>query len=128
MSLAITATHRAVRNQASITLADAGPDPSSIKLYTADGGTLLGTRTLDKPCGTINAEGRIALQGAAGVDLVAASGEVTWATWCDGSGTAIAAGAVTDEAGAGPFKIKGTLGTLVYEGGVVALSAAALLG
>ena len=128
MSLAIIIPHRAVRNQASIDAADAGAGPSSIKLYTADGGALLGTRTLDKPCGTINAEGRIALQSAAGVDLVAASGEVTWATWCDGSGTAIAAGAVTDEAGAGPFKIKGTLGTLVYEGGVVALSAAALLG
>ena len=128
MSLAITAAHRAVRNQASIDAADAGAGPSIIKLYTADGGALLGTRTLAKPCGTINAEGRIALQGAAGVDLVAASGEVTWATWCDGSGTAIAAGAVTDEAGAGPFKIKGTSGTLVYEGGVVALDAAALLG
>ena len=128
MSLAIIIPHRAVRNQASIDAADAGAGPSSIKLYTADGGALLGTRTLAKPCGTINAEGRIALQGAAGVDLVAASGEVTWATWCDGSGTAIAAGAVTDEAGAGPFKLKGTSGTLVYEGGVVALDAAALLG
>ena len=127
-NLAIITEHRAARNAASIPLADAGPAPASIKLYTAEGGTLLGTRTLAKPCGTINVEGRIALQGAAGVDLVAASGEVTWATWCDGSGTAIAAGAVTDEAGAGPFKIKGTLGTLVYEGGVVALSAAALLG
>ena len=76
----------------------------------------------------ITAEGRIALQGASVQDLVAASGAVAWATWCDGSGAAIAAGAVTDEAGAGPFKLKGATGANVYEGGVVALDSTALLG
>ena len=127
-SLAIITEHRAARNAASIALADAGPGPASIKLYTAEGGTLLATRTLAKPCGVITAEGRIALQGAAVQDLVAASGAVAWATWCDGSGAPIAAGAVTDEAGAGPFKLRGATGTNVYEGGVVALDSTALLG
>lgn len=128
MSLAITTAHRAARNQASIDMADTGPAPSCIKLYTAEGGTLLGTRTLAKPCGTLTPEGRIALQGAAAQDLVAASGAAAWAAWCDGTGAPIAAGAVTDEAGAGPFKLLGATGTNVYEGGVVALDAATLLG
>lgn len=127
-SLAITTAHRAARNAASIAIADAGPGPSSVKLYTADGGTLLGVRTLAKPCGAITAEGRIALQGAAVQDLVVASGAVAWATWCDGSGAPVAAGAVTDEAGPGPFRLKGATGTNVYEGGVVALDSTALLG
>ncbi len=126
--LAIIPEHRAARNAASVALADAGPGNSCIKLYTAEGGTLLGTRTLAKPCGVITAEGRIALQGAAAQDLVAASGAVAWATWCDGSGAPIAGGAVTDEAGEGPFKLRGATGTNVYEGGVVALDSAALLG
>lgn len=128
MSLAITTAHRAARNQASIDMADDGPGPSSIKLYTAEGGTLLGTRTLAKPCGAITAEGRIALLGAGVQDLVVASGSATWATWCDGAGAPIAAGAVTDEAGAGPFRLEGATGTAVYEGGVVALNSTALLG
>ena len=123
-----TPSHRAARNAATIATADAGPGPSSIKLYTAEGGTLLGTRTLAKPCGAITAEGRIALLGAGVQDLVVASGTATWAEWCDGAGAPIAAGGVTDEAGAGPFKLKGATGTAVYEGGVVALDSTALLG
>ena len=128
MTLAISTAHRAARNQATIDHADAGPGPSSVKLYTAEGGTLLGVRHLAKPCGVINGAGRIVLQGAAAQDLVLVSGEATWATWCDGSDVAIAAGAVTDEAGAGPFKLKGTVGTMVYTGGAVTLDAGALLG
>lgn len=128
MSLAITATHRAVRNQASITLADTGPDPSSIKLYTTEGGTLLGTRTLAKPCGTINGAGRIVLQLSAAQEMVAADGIATWAEWCNGDGDPIAAGAVTDETGAGPWILEGAAGTQVYAGGVIGLSATALIG
>lgn len=126
--IAISTAHRAARNQASIDTADDGPGPSVIKLYAAEGGALLGVRTLAKPCGTINGAGRIVLQGAATQDLVSASGEATWATWCDGSGVVIAAGAVTDQTGAGPFRLAGSVGTMVYEGGVVTLDAAALLG
>ena len=57
MSLLISTAHRAARNQASITLADTGPNPSSIKLYSERNGTLMAVRTLAKPCGTITAEG-----------------------------------------------------------------------
>lgn len=123
----ITAAHRAARNQASIDLADVG-GPSSIKLYTEQGGTLLGVRTLAQPCGTITAEGRIQLMPAATNDLVGATGTPTWAEWCNGAGVAIAGGAVTDEAGAGPFRLKGSGTMIIYEGGVVALDLPSLLG
>ena len=124
----ITAAHRAARNAATIAIADAGAGNSSIKLYTAEGGTLLGTRTLAKPCGTINGAGRIVLQLSAAQEMIAADGIATWAEWCDGDGAPIATGAVTDETGAGPWVLEGTAGTQVYVGGVIGLSATALIG
>ena len=125
--IAVTVAHRAARNQASIDLAGVG-GASTIKLYTEQGGTLLAVRTLAEPCGTITAEGRIQLLPAAVNDLVAATGTPTWAEWCDGAGVAIAGGAVTDEAGAGPFRLEGTGTMIIYEGGVVTLASPALLG
>lgn len=124
----LTTAHRAARNAATIAAADAGAGNSSIKLYTAEGGTLLGTRTLAKPCGTINGAGRIVLQLSAAQEMVAADGTATWAEWCDGDGTPIATGTVTDETGAGPWVLEGTAGTQVYAGGVIGLSATALIG
>lgn len=124
----ITRDHRAARNQASIDLASAGAGASSIKLYDAQGGLLLAQRTLASPCGAITPEGRINLLPAASNDLVLATGAATWAEWCDGDGVPVAADTVTDEAGAGPFKLSGTTGTMIYAGGVVVLAAPALLG
>ena len=124
----ITTAHRAARNAATIATADTGAGNSSIKLYTAEGGTLLGTRTLAKPCGVINGAGRIVLQLSAAQEMVAADGTATWAEWCDGDGDPIATGAVTDETGAGPWVLEGAAGTQVYAGGVIGLSATALIG
>ncbi len=124
----ITPAHRAARNAATIATADAGSGNSSIKLYTAEGGTLLGTRTLAKPCGVVNGAGRIVLQLSAAQEMVAADGTATWAEWCNGDGDPIATGTVTDETGAGPWVLEGTAGTQVYAGGVIGLSATALIG
>jgi len=142
MSLINTQAHRAARNAATIALADAGPGNSSIKLYTAQGGTLLGTRTLAKPCGSVRpSDGRIVLATAETADVVMATGAATWATWCDGAGQAISAGRVTDTAGnitdgsgnvvphpdgMGTFVLGGTTGTNLYLGGLVLLYAALL--
>lgn len=125
----ISTAHRAARNAASIALADAGPAASAVRLYTAEDGALIGQRTLAKPCGVITGQGRIQLVPAAAADLVAATGKPTWATWCDGYGAVVAAGAVTAEDGDGPFKLSGTGpdGTL-YAGGIVQLVSPALLG
>ena len=117
MTLAISTAHRAARNQASITLAGAA---STLRFYTAEGGTLLATRTLANPAGTINAQGRIVLAASA-ADLVAETGSVGWVEWCDSAGAVMAAGTVTDQAGAGDFKLAGTAGTTVYQGGRVLL-------
>lgn len=122
----ISTAHRAARNQASIDLADASAGNSCLKLYAAPAGVLLGTRTLAKPCGTINAAGQIVLQVGASNDLIAADGTVTYAEWCDGAGVPIASGAVTDDAGAGPFKLQG--GTTVYAGGLILLATPAIWG
>ena len=117
MTISISTAHRAARNQASITLAGAA---STLRFYTAEGGTLLATRTLANPAGTINAQGRIVL-GASAADLVAETGSVGWAEWCDSAGAVMAAGTVTDQAGAGDFKLAGTAGTTIYQGGRVLL-------
>lgn len=139
MSLVNSQAHRAARNAASIALADAGAGNSTIRLYTALGGTLLGTRTLAKPCGTVRlSDGRILLESAESTDVVVATGAVTWAEWCDGGGDAISGGRVTDTAGnitdgtgaavphpdgVGTFVLGGSTGTLVYLGGLVLLNA-----
>lgn len=123
----VTTSHRAVRNQASIDLADVG-GASTIRLYTEQGGTLLAVRTLARPCGEITPEGRIQLITASVNDLVVATGTPTWAEWCNGNGIAIAGGNVTDEAGAGPFKLEGTGTMVIYQGGVIALASPSLLG
>ena len=76
-SLTNTQAHRAARNAASIALADTGAGVASIKLYSApSGGTLLAVRNLAKPCGSVNAAGRIALAQAVADDLVLLDGGV----------------------------------------------------
>ncbi len=127
--MTLSVVHRAARNQASIDLADQGVGSACIRLYDAEGGTLLAQRTLAKPCGTLTVDGRISLVLAAEPDLVVVSGIPAWGEWCDGDGAAIWGAAVTGADGAGPFKLAGTAPNLtIYEGGIVALATPALLG
>ena len=126
--MSISRDHRAARNQASINMADAGPAASAVKLYAAQGGTLLATHTLAKPCGAITVDGRIQLLPAATTELVTTTGAPTWGEWCNGYGVPIWGADVTDEAGTGPFKLAGTGSMILYAGGVVTLSTPALLG
>lgn len=128
MSITVTTAHRAARSAATVAQADAGVGSSSIKFYTSPGGTLLAMRGLSKPCGTIIADGRISLQPSGANDLVLTTGEPTWAEWCDGNGLMIASGAVTNEAGPGPFKLAGTESMIIYQGGLLLLALPALLG
>ena len=125
--LDISVLHRTRRNEASIALAGEGTGASKIRLLDAAGGTLLGVRTLADPCGAIvAATGRIQLAQATADDLVVASGSAGFAEWVNGDGVVIATGAVTDAAGAGPFKLTG--GTALYAGGILRLVEPALLG
>ena len=127
-TLEVTLDHRKARNQASITLADHGGGPATLKLYSERNGILMAVRTLAKPCGVLTTEGRISLQMAAVNDLALITGTPTWAEWCDGNGTKIAGAPVTDKDGAGPFKLSGAANGMVYEGGAILLKSPALLG
>ena len=139
--LSLTPAARAARNAALLSRADAGSSAAAtVALYSAAGGTLLGTRTLAKPCGNVNAAGRIELAADTAVtDLVLATGAATWATWVaadgvvlgegqvtDTTGFAGAVGAATDTGDIGPWVLAGTSGTQLYEGGIVALTSAVL--
>lgn len=139
-NLIATAALRAARNVASLALADTGAGTASIKLYTAESGTLLAVRALAKPCGALRElDGRIALAQASTDDLVLATGAATFATWCDAGGTPIASGTVTDADGKtgapgsatphpdgiGAFVLSATGGgTMLYAGGIVRLTTA----
>lgn len=134
--LTLTKDARAARNAGSIAQADAGTGNSAIKLYTAQGGTLLAVRQLDKPSGTVRpADGRIQLVIGPVNDVVAATGAATWGEWHAADGTVLATGMVTDQDGnvsdgvggltptgdVGPWVLQGTTGTQLYEGGLVLL-------
>ena len=119
---------RAARNQALVAIADAGAAPAQLRLYSAQGGDLLAVRKFAKPCGTITSAGRISLEPSEDNDTVLMTGEPTWAELHDGSGAFVLGGAVTNESGAGPFKLKGADTMLIYEGGLVLLALPALLG
>ncbi len=135
--LVLTLAGRAARNAASIARADEGLAPSTIRLYAAQGGALLAVRQLAKPSGTVReADGRIQLLPSSVNDLVLTTGAATWGEWCAGDGQALFVGPVTDEAGmvsdgagglvdtgdVGPWVLRGTAGTQLYEGGIVLLT------
>lgn len=137
MTQITTQAHRAARNAASIALADTGVVNASLKLYSAQGGTLRATRHLAKPCGEVRlADGRIQLEADESTDIVLSGGGVSWIEWCNGDGVALSAWHLTDTGGnftdaagdvvahpdgVGPFQLAGTTGTMVYVGGVINL-------
>ena len=134
--LTLSQAARAARNAATIVAADAGSGRSSIRLYAAQGGTLLAVRQLAKPCGAVRqADGRIQLATGDSVDLVLATGAATWGEWLAADGTVLATGQVTDAGGmvtsgagvvdtgdVGPWVLLGASGTQLYEGGLVLLA------
>lgn len=140
--LTLTQAGRAARNAGMLARADEGTGNSRIVLYAASGGDTLAVRQLAKPCGTVRVtDGRIELLAdTAATDLVQATGGATWGEWLSGDGVVLAAGQVTDEAGKatgvggalvdtggiGPWVLKGTSGTQLYEGGAVLLHSAVI--
>jgi len=123
------------RNAASIARADEG-GAASVRLYTEQNGTLLVRRFLDVPCGVVRAsDGRIELVTGSGHDLVVHTGSATWGEWVAGDGVVLYEGQVTDASGQqggpgsmvdtgdiGPWVLAGTQGTMLYAGGLVALT------
>lgn len=133
--MAIGPEHALAQLAASLVFADADPMPSSIFLYAdasaatgaAPSGTPLATITLAQPCGTL-AAGVLTLHPAdAAGSMVLSTGVALAAQWLRGDGLLIAAGTVTDLAGAGDFKIggaataPGATSPTLYAGGLVLL-------
>ena len=122
-----TTAAQAAANAHTITLADAGAGPSTLRLYTdadpvTQERTHLVTIVLAKPCGTI-VSGQIQLTQTDPLgDMVAATGVPTFAQWCDGDGTVIADCAVSNDAGDGDLKISTRQDGMIFEGGFVTLT------
>ena len=113
----ISQAHAVARLQATLAFADSGPDASRISLYDA-AEQLLVTLTLTKPCGQITEGGYLVLTQASGSgDMILASGQAAIGVWSTSDGNLIGRGLVTDEAGAGHFKLLGSTGTQLYAGG-----------
>lgn len=113
----ISAAHALARLQATLSFADSGPGASTIALYDA-AEQLLVTLTLTKPCGQITETGYLLLTQASGSgDMILTSGQAAIGVWATGDGRLIGRGLVTDEAGAGHFKLLGSTGTQLYAGG-----------
>lgn len=113
----ISAAHALARLQATASFADSGPAASTIALYdVAD--QLLVTITLTKPCGQITEAGYLVLTQASGSgDMILSSGQAAIGIWSTSDGKLVGRGLVTDEAGAGHFKLLGSTGPQLYAGG-----------
>lgn len=113
----ISAAHAVARLQATAAFADSGLEASRISLYDANE-QLLVTLTLTRPCGQITEGGFLLLTQANGNgDMILASGQAATGVWSTSDGMLIGRGLVTDEAGAGHFKLLGSTGTQLYAGG-----------
>lgn len=113
----ISAAHALARLQATRAFADSGTGPATIQLFDASE-QLLVTLTLTKPCGQITEGGTLLLtQANGGGDMILASGQAATGVWSTSDGKLIGCGQVTDEAGAGHFKLLGSTGTQLYAGG-----------
>ena len=115
----ISAAHALARLQATLAFADSGPASSTISLYDAAEQLLVTlTLTLTKPCGQITEPGHLLLtQANGGGDMILVSGQAASGIWSTSDGQLIGRGLVTDEAGAGHFKLLGSNGTQLYAGG-----------
>lgn len=123
--LTISTAHNNARLEASRDYADTGVANSRIRFYDASD-NLLVTMVLTKPCGTLVDNQLVLTQAALGGDQITTQGSATRAEWINGNGDLVGSGNATDEAGAGPFKIAGTSGTLLYAGAYALLGVTAL--
>ena len=123
--LTIPAAHNNVRLAASIAYADTGTANSRIEFYDA-ADALLVTMVLAKPCGAIVANKIVLEQEEVGGDQITVQGDAVRAVWINGDDDIVGEGAVTDEAGEGPFKVSGTTGTRLYAGAYAILGLTAL--
>ncbi len=134
MTMEISAAHNTARLQATLTFANTGTANPTIEFYAttrpafadASGGAPLVVVTLAKPCGSVAGGVLSLIQADPAGDLVTVTGSPLWARWLNGDGVIVAEGNVSDDAGAGDFRIAGTSGVSLYAGGSLLLGTTAL--
>lgn len=127
--------------QAAIDLADDGPGPSRVLLFTTDrhaaldgaaGDTPQAEIVLAMPCASIVGGGLVLHVADPGGSLVLTTGMPRWGLWVNAAGDIVAEGSVTDEANGGDFWVAGgttPLGDtspLLQAGGLVVLGTTSL--
>lgn len=98
---------------------------SRIHLLSA-GAAVLAVVVLATPCGEIEDGALVLAQADSQGDLIASTGFAAVGQWFTSDNVLLAIGAVTDEAGAGPFKLSGASGTRLLAGGRALLGVTAL--
>ena len=116
----ISVAHALTRLQATQAFADSGSAASTIKLFDV-AEQLLAALTLTRPCGTITEAGYLQLTQALAGEMILASGIAVRGVWSTSDGRLVGQGDVTDESGAGVFRLLGSSGTQLYAGGLVIL-------
>lgn len=133
MTFTIPAAHKVARTQATLTLAQTGTGSSKLQLFATPvigvtgGAAPLAEIVLTNTVGAIDAAGVLTLaQATPAGDLISTSGTVVWARWINRAGTIVGEGDMTDESGAGFFKLAGTAGTYICAGGLAILGVTSL--
>ena len=127
--------------QAAIDLADAGPGPSRVLLFTTDRHTALDGAAGDTPqaeivlavpCASIVGGALVLHVANPDGTLVMTTGLPRWGLWVNGAGAIVAEGSVTDEANGGDFWVAGgatppgETSPLLQAGGLVLLGTTSL--
>jgi len=85
--------------------------------FMGAGDVTLAVIVLAVPCGEIVGNALVLDQADPEGDLIAATGAAVQAHWYSYDNALLATGAVTDAAGAGPFRLSGSVGTQLFAGG-----------
>lgn len=113
---------------------DAGAGNCRIDVYNTDRPGLAAEELADpmaavqlaKPCGAVVAGLLVLTPADSEGALIALSGDAAWGRLINAAGAVAGDGNVTDSAGAGPFKVSGTAGTVLYAGARLFLGTVAL--
>lgn len=125
MTVALTLAANNARLAGLIAFADSGAAHARIRYYGttqpslggAPGAAHIVEITLTKPCGAVVDNKLVLTQENPEGDLIALDATAVWGRLVNGGGDTVLDGDVTDEAGAGFFKVGGTDGTMLRAGG-----------
>lgn len=125
MTVSLSTAANNARLAGLVSFADLGSAHSKIQFFGA--GVLLAEVVLTKPCGAVVSDALVLVQEDPVGDQVTTEGVADSGVWINGNGDEVASGDVSDESGAGFFKLRGTSGTTLYGGANVQLGVSAIV-